>query len=80
MRWPAAVYRAMLDRAAETMIVADHGKFDERAMVVYGRWREIDTLVTDRPPEGQLRAALLRGGVEIAVAQAAAARLHEAGA
>lgn len=64
----AAVYRAMLDRAGEAMVVADHGKFDERAMVVYGRWREIGTLVTDREPKGGLRAALERDGVEIALA------------
>jgi DeoR/GlpR family transcriptional regulator of sugar metabolism len=64
----AAVYRAMLDRAAEAMVVADHGKFGERAMVVYGRWREIGALVTDRQPQGKLLAALRQGGVEIAVA------------
>ena len=64
----AAVYRAMLDRVADAMVVADHGKFGQRAMVVYGRWREIDTLVTDRQPEGKLLVALRRGGVEIAVA------------
>jgi DeoR/GlpR family transcriptional regulator of sugar metabolism len=64
----AAVYRAMLDRASEAMIVADHGKFDEQAMVVYGRWREIGTLVTDRRPQGELREALQRNNVEIALA------------
>lgn len=63
----AAVYRTMLDRAGETMIVADHKKFDERAMVVYGHWREIAALVTDREPEGELRAALIRNGVDVAV-------------
>lgn len=70
----AAVYRVMLERAGETMIVADHGKFDERALAVYGRWREIGTLVTDRRPQGELLSALRRGGVEVAVAAAPAGR------
>jgi len=69
----AAVYRAMLDRSSEAMVVVDHGKFDEQAMVVYGRWREIGTLVTDRQPQGELREALQRGGVEIAVADGSTA-------
>lgn len=69
----AAVYRTMLERAGETMVVADHRKFDERAMVVFGRWREIGTLVTDRRPEGLLRAALERDSVEIAVAESGVA-------
>lgn len=73
----AAVYRAMLGRSAEAMVVADHGKFAERAMVVYGGWREVGTLVTDRAPLGALGAALERGRVEVAVAaeSRAAARL-----
>lgn len=68
----AAVYRVMLDRAAETVIVADHSKFGNRAVAVYGRWREIGTLITDRRPEGPLGRALERGGVELIVADGGA--------
>lgn len=64
----AAVYRAMLERAAFTMIVADHRKFDQRAVAIYGRWAEIGALVTDREPQAPLADALARGGVEVVVA------------
>lgn len=63
----ASVYKTMMRRAASTMIVADHSKFDQHALAIWGRWSEIDHLVTDREPTGTLARALERGGVEVKV-------------
>lgn len=65
----AAVYRAMLARAAVPMVVADHGKFERRALAIYARWAEIAVLVTDRAPTGPLAEALERAQVEIQIAE-----------
>lgn len=67
----AWVYKAMRMRAAETMIVADHTKFDMQAMAIWAQVPDVDRLVTDRAPSGALGRALERGGVEVALAGAA---------
>jgi DeoR/GlpR family transcriptional regulator of sugar metabolism len=64
-----AIYGAMVKRAAEAIIVADHSKFDQRALTVFAHWTDIDRLVTDRQPEGALAAALREAGTETIVAQ-----------
>lgn len=65
----AAVYRAFMKRAAHTMIVADHTKFNRPALAVYGRWTDIGTLVTDVAPEGPLARAIDRARVLVEVAR-----------
>lgn len=64
-----AIYGAMVKRAAEAIIVADHTKFEQRALTVFAQWTDIDRLVTDRQPEGALATALREAGTEIIVAQ-----------
>ncbi len=64
-----AIYGAMVKRAAEAIIVADHTKFEQRALTVFAHWTDIDRLVTDRQPEGALANALREAGTEIIVAQ-----------
>ena len=64
----AWVYRAMCRRATETMIVADHTKFDVQATAIWAQMADVERLVTDRAPSGALARALERGGVEVAVA------------
>jgi DeoR/GlpR family transcriptional regulator of sugar metabolism len=64
-----AIYGAMVKRAAEAIIVADHSKFEQRALTVFAHWTDIDRLVTDRQPEGALATALREAGTEIIVAQ-----------
>lgn len=63
-----AVYGAMVKRAAEAIIVADHSKFDQRALTVFAQWSEIDRFVTDRAPEGALATAVREAGTELIVA------------
>jgi DeoR/GlpR family transcriptional regulator of sugar metabolism len=64
-----AIYGAMVKRAAEAIVVADHSKFDQRALTVFAHWTEIDRLVTDKQPEGALATALREAGTETIVAQ-----------
>lgn len=63
-----AVYGAMVKRAAEAIIVADHSKFEQRALTVFAQWNEIDRFVTDRAPEGALATAVRDAGTELIVA------------
>jgi DeoR/GlpR family transcriptional regulator of sugar metabolism len=58
----AAVYTAMMRRAQSTLIVADHSKFDVRALRLFGSWDEEVSLVTDRAPDGALAEAIVRHG------------------
>ncbi|MBI5131066.1 MAG: DeoR/GlpR transcriptional regulator [Rhodopseudomonas palustris] len=64
-----AVYGAMVKRAAEAIIVADHSKFEQRALTVFAQWAEIDRFVTDRQPEGAMATALREAGTEVIVAR-----------
>lgn len=63
----AATYRAMAMRATEVTVVADHTKFDRAAISVYSRWPGIARLVADQAPQGALRLALERAGVQIII-------------
>ena len=60
----AAVYRTMVERARESVIVADHSKFNKPALSVYARWQRLAKLVTDTDPPAPLRTAMMRANVE----------------
>ncbi|MBO0662573.1 DeoR/GlpR family DNA-binding transcription regulator [Jiella sp. MQZ9-1] len=62
-----AVYSAMLARSARSVVVADHSKFDRVFPARYGAWKQIDALVSDTAPAGQLKAAMDRHRVTVAV-------------
>ena len=62
------VYSAMMRRAASTIIVADHSKFDRQSLVVIGPWSDTVTLVTDCPPPAPLSQAIEVAGSRIVVA------------
>lgn len=61
----ADVYAAMMRRAAQTVIVADHSKFGVRALRRFGSWGAQVTLACDRPPGGELAAAIAAGGTAL---------------
>lgn len=63
-----AIYSAMVKRAAEAIVVADHTKFNQPALLVYAQWYEISKLVTDINPVGRLGDAIVNAGTEIIVA------------
>jgi DeoR/GlpR family transcriptional regulator of sugar metabolism len=60
---PGLIYGAMMRRSAQTVILADHSKFDRTSLAVYGPWSAAMTLVSDRKPEGDLAAALASANV-----------------
>jgi DeoR/GlpR family transcriptional regulator of sugar metabolism len=59
---PGLIYSAMMKRAAETVILADHTKFDRPSLSVFGPWSIQMLLVCDREPAGDLRSAMARNG------------------
>ncbi|MGA9604821.1 MAG: DeoR/GlpR family DNA-binding transcription regulator [Methyloceanibacter sp.] len=61
------VYGAMGRRAAKTLVVADHSKFDRTFPSRYLPWRDVDHLVTDAEPEGSLMSSLRLNEVAVAV-------------
>ncbi|MCU0868462.1 MAG: DeoR/GlpR family DNA-binding transcription regulator [Burkholderiales bacterium] len=64
----AVVKRVMIDRAAETLLVADHSKFGRASLETVCGWSGIGVLVTDRAPPPALADALARGGTGCVVA------------
>jgi len=62
---PGLIYGAMMRRAAQTVILADHSKFDRPSLSVFGPWSPSVTLVSDTRPEGDLAAALENSGAHL---------------
>ncbi|SED66130.1 DeoR/GlpR family DNA-binding transcription regulator [Rhodobacter sp. 24-YEA-8] len=56
------VYSAMLASAGRSYVLADHSKFEKRALVLLDRWHDGLSLITDREPAAELSAALRRNG------------------
>ena len=65
---PGLIYGAMMRRASQTLVLADHGKFNRPSLTVYGPWGRATTLITDRVPDGPLREGLAGAGAEVTVA------------
>ena len=55
---PGLIYGAMMRRSAETVVLADHTKFDRPSLSVYGPWSPQVLLVCDEAPEGELLSAI----------------------
>jgi DeoR/GlpR family transcriptional regulator of sugar metabolism len=62
---PGLIYGAMMRRASETIILADHTKFDRPSLSVYGEWSANMTLVSDLAPEGAVASALKQAHVKV---------------
>jgi DeoR/GlpR family transcriptional regulator of sugar metabolism len=61
----AAVFAAMVARSAQTIVTADHSKFNRVFTARYAAWRQIAHLVTDALPDGPLQWGL--DGAKVAV-------------
>lgn len=61
----AQVAHAMIAHAQRVIVVAHHEKFDQRATFAVCRLDEIDVLVCDQAPQGDLARALERARVEV---------------
>lgn len=64
MAW---VKRAMIERAGETVLLADHGKFGVRMLEVVCPLAGVGAVVTDRSPEGALADALAQASTRVLV-------------
>jgi DeoR/GlpR family transcriptional regulator of sugar metabolism len=62
--------RAMIGAARKVVVVADHSKFGQNAMLHVAPLSEIDVIVTDIEPAPEMQKALQANGVECMVAQA----------
>jgi len=65
MAW---VKRTMLERAAASVLLADHSKFGVRMLEVVCPLADLRAVVTDQAPESELAAALARAGTRVEVA------------
>jgi DeoR/GlpR family transcriptional regulator of sugar metabolism len=65
---PGLIYGAMVRRATETLVVADHSKIGRSSLSVYSEWTSTFTLVTDREIHAGLTAHLALQGSRIVVA------------
>lgn len=65
MAW---VKRAMIERARETVLLADHGKFDVRMLEVVCPLGDLSRIVTDARPPSALAKAIAGAGAELLVA------------
>jgi DeoR family fructose operon transcriptional repressor len=61
----SAVKSAMVRSARRAVVLADGSKHGEEALTRFATLDEIDTLVTDTRPRGELGEALERSGVEV---------------
>lgn len=64
----AEVAKAMIERADRVTVLADHSKFDRRAVFEVAPLARIHRLVTDLSPAEPMRRALAEAGVELIVA------------
>lgn len=68
----AEMAKAMIERADRVTVLADHTKFDRRAVFEVAPLRRIHSVVTDAPPSDQISRSLGAAGVSLIVASRAA--------
>jgi len=61
----AAIASAMIARSERVIILADASKFDRVAPFVVASFEQIDVLVSDRTPQGDLAERLNQAAVEV---------------
>ncbi|MGV3550946.1 DeoR/GlpR family DNA-binding transcription regulator [Rhizobium sp.] len=64
----AEVAKAMIDRADKVIVLADHTKFEQRAVFEVAPVTAVDIVVTDRPPSPAVVAFLASSNVELVIA------------
>ena len=62
------IYGAMMKRATEAFVLADHSKFNRPSLTVFGPWGPQVSLITDAECEGPLQSALQLCGSRVIVA------------
>jgi len=63
----AEVAKAMIERADKLIVLADHSKFDRRAVFEVAPMAAVDCIVTDRQPSSNVAAYLSAANIELVV-------------
>ncbi len=71
MLGPSEVYREMIECSQTTYILADHSKFDRRALKYITGWTDRIHLVTDRRPSARLLAKIEAGKATLHLSEGA---------
>lgn len=64
----AEMAKAMIDRADRVTVLADHSKFDRRAVFEIAPIQKIHTIVTETPPADQIARSIRAAGVSLVIA------------
>lgn len=59
------VKQAMMAACDQTLLLADHRKFDREGLIALGRLQSVDKLITDRAPSPEWQKRLESAGVEV---------------
>jgi len=65
----SAVKQLAIARSQEVYLLLDSSKFNQTSMVTYSAFNNLDVLITDKRPAGDLLAALQKNHVEIVMAE-----------
>jgi len=61
----AALRRKVIKLSNRTILLADHTKMGLKSSYLFARLADVDTLITDRPPEKRLRQKLKQAGTTV---------------
>ncbi|MBM7052052.1 MULTISPECIES: DeoR/GlpR family DNA-binding transcription regulator [unclassified Rothia (in: high G+C Gram-positive bacteria)] len=64
----AIVKTAIVKSARRVVLLCDSAKFGQESLVRFAAFDDIDTLITDKEPEGELASALEESNVEVLIA------------
>jgi DeoR/GlpR family transcriptional regulator of sugar metabolism len=64
----AGLRRKIIKLSDQTIVLADHTKMGLKSSYFFAGLEEVDTLITDRPPEQQVRQTLRKAGGKLLVA------------
>ncbi|WP_120520651.1 DeoR/GlpR family DNA-binding transcription regulator [Arthrobacter celericrescens] len=64
----AAVKAAFVTAARRVVVLADSSKLDAETLVQFAALKDVDTVITDTEPSGELSAALAEAGVDVVLA------------
>jgi DeoR/GlpR family transcriptional regulator of sugar metabolism len=65
----AGLRRNIIKVSGQTIVLADHTKMGLKSSYFFARLEDVDTLITDRPPEKKVRQTLRRAGGKLLVAE-----------
>lgn len=63
----AGLKRKIIKLSDRTIVLADHTKMSLKSSYFFARLGDVDTLITDRPPEKKIKQVLQRGGGKLMV-------------